>query len=82
MQAYKLGDLHNLMMGQKVKAPYMLGNGHDWNRGYEAGYYKSQQDMSLIAIRYEAYTKELEKMLTAVGVHENILAQIQKELLL
>ncbi|WYV99158.1 hypothetical protein NoPa_00160 [Pseudomonas phage vB_PpuM-NoPa] len=79
----KLGDLHNLMMEHPEIMPEVAQcNGLDWRLGYRAGYRKAKNDLSLVAIRYEGYTKELEKMLTAAGVHESILAQIQKEFLL
>lgn len=78
----KLGDLHNLMLDKEIPVPTHLGNNHSWNTGYRAGAYRAKMELSTIGLRYEGYTKELERMLTAVGVHENILAQIQKEYLL
>ena len=78
----KLGDLHNMMMEKEITCPSFEHNDPVWQRGFRVGVHVSKNELSLIAIRYEGYTKELERMLTAVGVHENILAQIQKEFLL
>lgn len=82
MQAYKLGDLHNFIMEKEIMCPSYAYNLPEWQRGFKVGAYVAKNEHSLIALRYEGYTKELERMLTAVGVHENILAQIQKEYLL
>lgn len=76
----KLGDLHNVMLEHNVPdvQSYKFNN-VDWRTGFRVGVQATKQELSTVALRYEGYTKELERMLTAVGVHENILAQIQKE---
>lgn len=62
-----------------VVVPEYLGNGHAWEQGYRAGAHRAKGLASVEAIKYDAYTETLEKMLMASGVSEGIIKNLQEE---
>lgn len=67
------------IMELDVPVPTNLKNGINWELGYKAGTNSAKSLASTEAIKYDAYTEALEKMLMAAGVTEGIIKNLQEE---